>query len=208
MPPPRKSPKVAEEALARRIAHERKSRKWSPGQLALQMTAAGCPMTQPTVWKIENAGRRITFDEAIHFAGVFGMSLDELAFPPEVQQAEQAAGLVRSIRWTLESVQDATERLVNECLQLAQFLDGGDDLMVGAVAAAIAEEGHDPWAAGSQEERVAAARVAASKFRHPATGPSLRELVLGWAGSLEEEWKLICAAPVGRAFRGGPEEKE
>lgn len=76
-------PLANEDVLARRIAFERKSRNWSPGGLANLMTKAGAPMNQSAIWKIENGKprRRITVDEAIAFAKVFDVPLDELLTP-------------------------------------------------------------------------------------------------------------------------------
>jgi transcriptional regulator with XRE-family HTH domain len=47
------------------------------------MTKAGAPMNQSAIWKIENGKprRRITVDEAIAFAKVFEVPLDELLTP-------------------------------------------------------------------------------------------------------------------------------
>lgn len=109
MPPRKPKGSVrAEDALAARILLERERLGKSPAELAEWMTKAGCPMTQSGIWKIENGNprRRITFDEAVAFAKVFGMTLQELAQPPEVVHADRASDLVVQLR------QDAETRIV------------------------------------------------------------------------------------------------
>ena len=80
------NPLENEESLARRITYERERRHLNPGGLARLMTQAGCPMNQSAIWKIENGTprRKITVDEALAFAKVFEMSLDQLLVPPEL----------------------------------------------------------------------------------------------------------------------------
>jgi transcriptional regulator with XRE-family HTH domain len=86
----------SEDALARRVTHERERRGWSPAQLAKAMTDAGQPMNQSSIWKIENARprRKITVDEAVTFAQVFDMTLDELMVPPEMAADDLAFDLI------------------------------------------------------------------------------------------------------------------
>ena len=76
----------SERALARRITYERERQGWKQVALASRMTAAGCPMTQSAVSKIENDDppRRITVDELVAFSTVFGVPVGELLLPPEV----------------------------------------------------------------------------------------------------------------------------
>lgn len=92
--PPR--PLRREANLARRIAYERQRAGMSTEGLAKRMTDLGCPINQSAVWKIENGDppRRITYDEAIAFAEVFGMPLDELSVPPEIVADRAAMQLI------------------------------------------------------------------------------------------------------------------
>lgn len=161
--PPRSQPRtvLAELSLARRIAFEREQREWSPAGLALRMTKAGCPMTQSAIWKIENGDppRRITFDEAVTFAGVFDVSLDELASPPDVVAAQSVADAARAIVWKVESL----DNLMNEeiRLNLADLLAriegfGASDLIARALTRIARGELGDPWEAS--DEQMAKAR--------------------------------------------------
>lgn len=91
------SPKVnrapaSEDNAARRIAQERQLRGWTIPLLAEKVTAAGVPLNQSAVWKIEsgNPRRRITLDEAVAFAEVFDMSLEQLLIPPEDVERKKA----------------------------------------------------------------------------------------------------------------------
>jgi transcriptional regulator with XRE-family HTH domain len=113
MPPKKPANTVlAEDALARCVAQERVRRGMSPAGLASRMTSAGCPMTQSAIWKIENGQprRRITLDEAITFASVFEMSIEEMAQPPEVLRARRAADALEQIRRDFETRQDLARR--------------------------------------------------------------------------------------------------
>jgi hypothetical protein len=62
---------------------EREARGWSPAVLARWMTAAGAPMNQSAIYRIENGTprRRITVDEAVAFAWVFGTTVGDLVMP-------------------------------------------------------------------------------------------------------------------------------
>jgi hypothetical protein len=84
--PKQANPLMNEDSLARRVTYERELRHWSPGGLARKMTAAGCPMNQSAIWKIEHGQprRKITVDEAMAFARVFDTTLEDLLNPPEL----------------------------------------------------------------------------------------------------------------------------
>ena len=74
---------VAEANLARRIKRERELIGWSPAKLAQQMTDVGYPLNQSAVWRIENGDppRRVNLEEAVGFAKVFGITLEDLITP-------------------------------------------------------------------------------------------------------------------------------
>lgn len=89
-------PLRGEANLARRIAFERQRAGMSTEGLAKRMTDLGCPINQSAIWKVENGDppRRITYDEAIAFAEVFGIPLEDLAVPPEVMADQTAIQLI------------------------------------------------------------------------------------------------------------------
>jgi transcriptional regulator with XRE-family HTH domain len=87
-----------ERILARRIKQKREERGWTMEALAQRMTEAGCQMQKSAVAKIESpaAGerpRRISLDEAVTFAAVFGVSLTSLLVDPGVLASKEAQSL-------------------------------------------------------------------------------------------------------------------
>jgi transcriptional regulator with XRE-family HTH domain len=115
-------PLSSEDALARRVAHERERRGWSPAQLAKAMTDAGQPMNQSSIWKIENARprRKITVDEAVTFARVFDMTLEQLLVPPELAADVEVFELVVKYQEQYAAALSADA----DCAQTARTLDG------------------------------------------------------------------------------------
>lgn len=100
MPRPNRPRSIAsEQSLARRIAHERESRRMSYEGLASRLSSAGCPIQASAIYKIEKANppRRITVDELVAFSQVFGVSVEQLLLPPEVVASRELAELV--IAW-------------------------------------------------------------------------------------------------------------
>jgi hypothetical protein len=171
---------IAEEALAHRVKVERERRQWSPAGLAARMTSAGCPLTQSSIWKIENGQprRRITFDEAVGFARVFDIPLEDLALPPEVQEAEEAAFLVRAIRERAETVERArtdAEELVQSLLVMLEKSSDVD--LVASAAARAVDEGSgnfDPRVDREMTDRLKDTQ----KLRHPSRSWGAREELL------------------------------
>lgn len=98
--------------FAERIRIERQRRGWSQAELARRMRDAGQPLDQAAISKIESPPgsdrlRRIDIDEAISFAKVFDLSLEEMTLPQaEMQEREvlyliaQAEELTQGLTWT------------------------------------------------------------------------------------------------------------
>lgn len=87
MPPKKKQGSLlAEDHLAERIELERKRLNMSYEGLAKRVTDAGCPIQPSAIHKIEKGSprRRITVDEAIAYAEVFGIPIAELLAPPSL----------------------------------------------------------------------------------------------------------------------------
>jgi transcriptional regulator with XRE-family HTH domain len=76
-----------EEAFAQRVELERKKRDLSYEGLAKLMTAVGCAIQPSAIQKIEKAKprRRIVVNEAVAFAIVFGIPIEELLTPRSVR---------------------------------------------------------------------------------------------------------------------------
>ncbi len=98
-----------EQGLARRIGYEREQRGWSYAGLASRMTSVGCAIDQSALYKIENATprRRISVDEMVALARVFGLGLDDLLVPPEIVADSEAVRLLGEYRAARAAVEDA-----------------------------------------------------------------------------------------------------
>lgn len=97
MPRPNAPRSIASEnALARRVAHEREAAGMSYEGLASRMTKVGCAIQASAIYKIEKADppRRITVDELVGFGKVFGLPVEQLLLPPELVAADELAELV------------------------------------------------------------------------------------------------------------------
>jgi len=100
MPRPNKPRDVPHEAhLARRIRAEREKRDLTYERLAEKMTEAGCSLQGSAIYKIENGDppRRITVNEAMTFAQVFGVPLTTLMVPADIAASREATKLWRRI---------------------------------------------------------------------------------------------------------------
>lgn len=75
----------AESDLAQRIAWERERRGWTNEGLASRLTAAGCPIQPSAIYKIEKGDppRRITVNELVAMANVFGLPVTDLLQSPD-----------------------------------------------------------------------------------------------------------------------------
>lgn len=75
---------VPEDHAAARIKLEREVRGWSTVKLADEMAAAGHPINQSAIWRIESGKprRRVNLDEALGFCKVFDITMQDLTGPP------------------------------------------------------------------------------------------------------------------------------
>lgn len=118
---------MSEGNLARRIAWEMDRRSWSQERMAKEMTDAGYPLHQSSVSKIVNPkdGKRraISVDDAIGFAQVFDLALDELLIPLEaVWDSELRAVLARleQLQQQRETIDRETVGAVTQIVKLLQ----------------------------------------------------------------------------------------
>lgn len=111
-PNPHRSLK-SEGDLARRVAYERDLRGWSHAGLAERLTRAGCPIQASAIWKIENGQprRRITVDEMLAFAEVFGSKVEDLLRPPELILGERVRALLDEMYFLAEVKRAAHDRI-------------------------------------------------------------------------------------------------
>ncbi|MFB7745631.1 helix-turn-helix transcriptional regulator [Streptomyces sp. NPDC056132] len=99
--------------VAARVALEREVRGWSTTELADRVTKAGVKMNQTAVWRIEHGEprRRINLDEALAFARVFELPLEELMSPPLEGIDMDGRRLVQEAVEAFYESRDAQDRL-------------------------------------------------------------------------------------------------
>lgn len=119
--------------VAARVALEREVRGWSTTELAARMTKAGVKMNQTAVWRIENAEprRRINLDEALGFARVFELPLEELMSPPLEGIDLDGRRLVHEAVEAFYECRDAQDRLHNAVTAIADYLRAHPDGLKG-----------------------------------------------------------------------------
>ncbi len=115
----------SETNLARRIAHERERRGWTYEGTAKRLTDAGCPIQPSAIYKIEKGAtpRRISVDELVALAEVFGIPVEKLLLPVEV--VESAALLDLLVEWEVtrraaDSAREAAETALEAVRRYAQ----------------------------------------------------------------------------------------
>ncbi len=143
MPRPNAPRTIAgEHSLARRVAHERESRRMSYEGLASRMVNVGCPINASAIYKIEKSDppRRITVDELVAFSKVFDIAIDQLLLPPEVVASGELRALVvawdeATVLFNAATVEERESRrrlqdFVAEHPELAESLEGLVDELV------------------------------------------------------------------------------
>ncbi|WP_322974433.1 helix-turn-helix domain-containing protein [Actinacidiphila epipremni] len=143
LPGPSINQLAGEENVAVRIKLERDSRGWSTNALSDRLNAAGYEMNPSAVWRIENGQRRVTVDDALGFAEVFGISLANLVGPPRLAAHARAMELVEDIRRAYRASHMANLAAAQARDALDAYLDEHPDVREEAEAAAslaVAEE--------------------------------------------------------------------
>ncbi|WP_369391805.1 helix-turn-helix domain-containing protein [Streptomyces sp. CG1] len=115
--------------IAARVAMEREVRGWSTTELADRVTKAGVRMNQTAVWRIENGNprRRINVDEAIGFARVFELPLEELMSPPLEGIDLEGRRLVQEAVEAFYESRDAQDRLHRAVVATAEYIEAHPD---------------------------------------------------------------------------------
>ncbi len=131
----------AERYLAQRIARERERRGWSYEGLAARMTAAGCPLAQSAIYKIERSDppRRITVDELVGYSRVFGIPVEQLLLDPEISAEGHMIELLDKWRQVSAERIDALGRYDERITDIEAAIR---DLAKGSKRAAKAIEAH------------------------------------------------------------------
>ncbi|WP_328731859.1 helix-turn-helix domain-containing protein [Streptomyces caniferus] len=132
-----------EENVAVRIKLEREGRGWSTNAVSDRLNEAGYEINPSAVWRIENRKRRVNLDEAIGFAELFGISLENLVGPPRLAAHARAMELVEGIRLRYREMRLANRAAADARDALDAYLAEHPDLREEAdvlVSNAIAED--------------------------------------------------------------------
>ena len=115
--------------VAARVALEREVRGWSTTELAERVTRAGVKMNQTAVWRIENGTprRRINLDEALAFARVFELPLEELMSPPLEGLDIDGRRLVQEAVEAFYETREAQDRLHRAVTAIADHIHAHPD---------------------------------------------------------------------------------
>ena len=116
-----------DELASQRIRYERERRGWSTAELARRVTEAGCKINQSSVWAIESGEprRRVSLGEAVAFAQVLGMTLDELMTAPDElrESAESLSVLLRGMRQMREDLGSLLEAMKESLPEIPGLID-------------------------------------------------------------------------------------
>ncbi|MGP9018639.1 helix-turn-helix transcriptional regulator [Streptomyces sp. BR1] len=115
--------------VAARVALEREVRGWSTTELAERVTKAGVKLNQTAVWRIENGNprRRINLDEALGFARVFELPLEELMSPPLEGLDVDGRRLVQEAVEAFYESRDVQDRLHHAVVAIAEHIKAHPD---------------------------------------------------------------------------------
>lgn len=115
--------------VAARVALEREVRGWSTTELAERVTKAGVKMNQTAVWRIENGEprRRINLDEALAFARVFELPLEELMSPPLEGLDVDSRRLVQEAVEAFYEAREARDRLHHAVVAISDHIKAHPD---------------------------------------------------------------------------------
>lgn len=123
--------------------------------LAIQMKHAGCPINASGLYRIEKGDppRRITVDELVAFAQVFGVPVEELLLPPEAVATKQLAKLVSAWNDAQEQAVATKQQEVQAWEALSDYMEAHPDM--GKPLAAVLREWSEFYFEEDHEFRVA-----------------------------------------------------
>ena len=138
----------SEDNVAARVALEREVRGWSTTELAARMTRLGVPMNQTAVWRIENGAprRKITLDEALGFARVFELPLEELMSAPLEGLDIEGRQLVQAVVEAFYESRDLQTRLEEAVAAVTRYTREHPEFAKGA---------HEQYQRLTGDERIA-----------------------------------------------------
>jgi transcriptional regulator with XRE-family HTH domain len=128
---------LTNQAVGQRIAYERRERGWTLQGLAKHMEEVGCPIGHTAIHKIERGGeqqRKVSFEEAVAFAEVFGLGLKELAVPPALARRRDVRLAVDELFAAIDAGKEASRRQTAAEERLTQLVAGDADLVDALLA--------------------------------------------------------------------------
>jgi transcriptional regulator with XRE-family HTH domain len=125
---PRQNPRPdtsAEAIVARNVQWRREARGWSMAELASRMAAAGSPVNQTAIHKIEKGEprRTISLNEALALAQAFGITVAELLTSPEATIYSDTERGLEEIRQITADAETFTARLAEPVSRLRRIPD-------------------------------------------------------------------------------------
>lgn len=107
---------IWEQRFGGRVKDLRQARGWTQDELAQQMTAAGYPLHQTTVAKLENGSRPTNVGEIAAFAMIFDISIAAL-FDPSDEDAPMHQQLM-GLAYRLAGISNEKNRLKDRLAEL------------------------------------------------------------------------------------------
>ncbi|MCY0926924.1 helix-turn-helix domain-containing protein [Streptomyces sp. H27-H1] len=176
---------AGEANVAAHVQLERELRGWSTAELARQVTAAGCPLSQSAVWRIENGEppRKISVDELVAFAKVFGKPIEQLLEPVDEGVVDPLIRLfLREWIVAKKAEMDAGNDLFSKLQTvLSAYWDNPAALqrLEDDLSSLVAER-RVSWMHEFLMEDFRAGMAEAKKLGRPQFGPNAREIIIGY----------------------------
>lgn len=114
-----------EQFVAKRVEEFRTKEGWSYADLSQRMAAVGCPIERSSLQKIEKGipRRKITVNELVAFAAVFGMDVTDLLVSPQYRSEilfwtdmQEGPGKMRTLMAAEVAYETLAKRVSDACL--------------------------------------------------------------------------------------------
>ena len=114
-----------EQYVAERVQELRLKQGWTYADLSQRMAAAGCPIERSSLQKIEKGTprRKITVNELVAFAAVFGLDVTDLLVSPQYRSEilfwtdmQEGPGKMRTLIAAEGAYETLADRIVESCL--------------------------------------------------------------------------------------------
>lgn len=118
-----------EQFVAKRVEELRTKEGWSYADLSQRMASVGCPIERSSLQKIERGipRRKITVNELVAFAAVFGIDVTDLLVSPQYRSdilfwtdMQEGAGKMRTLLAAESAYDTLAGRVVEACMDPAE----------------------------------------------------------------------------------------